>query len=70
MTYKDKKAIVTGGSRGIGYAIAGALVKKGCKVVITGRNGETLKQAAAKKSKGPMKSFGRQSNCLAGWILW
>ncbi|MBR4865314.1 MAG: SDR family oxidoreductase [Clostridia bacterium] len=47
MTYKDKKAIVTGGSRGIGYAIAGALVKKGCKVVITGRNGETLKQAAA-----------------------
>ncbi|MBQ4624103.1 MAG: SDR family NAD(P)-dependent oxidoreductase, partial [Clostridia bacterium] len=33
-----KKAIVTGGSRGIGYAIAKALANEGCTVVITGRN--------------------------------
>ena len=41
MMYKDmfdltgKVAIVTGGSRGIGEAIALALVEFGCKVVLT-----------------------------------
>ena len=44
---EGKKAIVTGASRGIGYAIAKALAEKGCRVVITGRNPETLKQAAS-----------------------
>ena len=42
-----KKAIVTGGSRGIGYAIAKALANEGCTVVITGRNLKTLEKAAA-----------------------
>ena len=41
-----KKAIVTGGRRGIGYTIANKLVQNGCKVVITGRNIKTLKYAA------------------------
>lgn len=45
---KGNKAIVTGASRGIGFAIANELAKNGCSVVITGRNIETLKQAAAK----------------------
>lgn len=43
---KGSKAIVTGGSRGIGYAVAKALVDAGVSVVITGRNAETLKIAA------------------------
>lgn len=43
---KGTKALVTGGSRGIGFAIAKALYKSGCKVVITGRNEQTLKSAA------------------------
>lgn len=43
-----KKAIVTGASRGIGFAIAKALINDGCKVIITGRNEETLKTAAEK----------------------
>lgn len=43
---KGNKAIVTGGSRGIGYAIAKKLAEKGCRVVITGRNIEILKKAA------------------------
>ena len=44
---KGKRAIVTGASRGIGFAIAKALADKGLKVVITGRNMETLRQSAA-----------------------
>lgn len=45
---KGNKAIVTGASRGIGFAIAKELAQNGCTVVITGRNFETLKQAADK----------------------
>ena len=48
---KGNKAIVTGASRGIGFAIAKELAQNGCKVVITGRNKETLKAAAAKIGK-------------------
>lgn len=36
-----KIAIVTGGSRGIGYAIVARLLGEGCKVVFTGRNSKT-----------------------------
>ena len=43
-----KKALVTGASRGIGYAIAKKLSQSGCKVVITGRNLKTLKSVAEK----------------------
>ena len=37
-----KKAIVTGASRGIGFAIAKALAEQGAKVLITGRNKKSL----------------------------
>jgi len=39
-------AVVTGGSRGIGRAIAAALVAKGARVVITGRDQRHLDDAA------------------------
>lgn len=45
---KGNKALITGASRGIGFAIAKALAKSGVKVVITGRNISTLKDAANK----------------------
>lgn len=45
---KGNKAIVTGASRGIGFTIAKELAKNGCSIVITGRNIETLQQAAEK----------------------
>jgi NAD(P)-dependent dehydrogenase (short-subunit alcohol dehydrogenase family) len=38
-------ALVTGGSRGIGYGIAEALVARGDRVCITGRGEEALKEA-------------------------
>ena len=40
-----KVAIVTGGSRGIGLAIAQALVAEGVNVAVTGRNGSQLAAA-------------------------
>jgi NAD(P)-dependent dehydrogenase (short-subunit alcohol dehydrogenase family) len=43
----DKAAIVTGASRGIGLGIARALVARGDRVCITGRNAESLAEAAA-----------------------
>lgn len=41
-----KVALITGASRGIGYGIAEALVARGDRVVITGRNEDALKEAA------------------------
>ncbi|MER6633119.1 SDR family oxidoreductase [Streptomyces sp. NPDC000987] len=43
-----KVALVTGASRGIGYGIAEALVARGDRVCITGRNEEALKEAVDK----------------------
>lgn len=52
-----KTAVVTGGSRGIGYAIAKAFVGAGARVIITARGEETLKAAAA--ALGP-NALGKQ----------
>ena len=43
---QDRVALVTGGSRGIGKAIAGALVAQGAKVALCSRDGEAARQAA------------------------
>ncbi|QKW05368.1 SDR family oxidoreductase [Streptomyces sp. NA04227] len=43
-----RAALVTGASRGIGYGIAQALVARGDRVCITGRNEESLAQAVEK----------------------
>ena len=45
---KDKRALVTGSSRGLGYATALALAKEGCRVAINGR--DEAKVAAAAKT--------------------
>ena len=42
-----KVAIVTGGTRGIGRAIASSLVREGVQVAITGRNEQDVAQAAS-----------------------
>ncbi len=44
---RDKVAIVAGGSRGIGKAVALTLAAEGCRVVLAARGKEPLRQAAA-----------------------
>jgi len=43
---EDKHAVVTGGSRGIGAAIAAEFVRRGARVTIMGRSAETLEEQA------------------------
>ncbi|MDM1071555.1 3-ketoacyl-ACP reductase [Empedobacter brevis] len=50
---KDKKALVTGGSRGLGKAVALALAKEGVHVAVTGRNKKLLEETV-----NEIKSFG------------
>jgi dehydrogenase/reductase SDR family protein 4 len=49
---KDKVALVTGASRGIGRSIAEVFVREGAKVVICGRKQETLDQVAREIGNG------------------
>lgn len=53
-----KKALITGGGRGLGRAVALALASEGVSVAITGRNEETLKQTVAEiESKGVKSAY-------------
>ena len=50
-----KRALVTGSSRGIGYAIAEALASAGAEIIINGRDTEALGLAAEKLAAGGAK---------------
>ncbi|WP_239379928.1 SDR family NAD(P)-dependent oxidoreductase [Frankia sp. CIT1] len=52
-----KVALVTGGSRGIGRAIASRLASEGCRVGICGRDSDALAQAAASLGLGDSDVF-------------
>jgi NAD(P)-dependent dehydrogenase (short-subunit alcohol dehydrogenase family) len=44
---ESQVAVITGGGKGIGYAIARALASEGCNLVITGRSASVLENSAA-----------------------
>ena len=50
-TLEDKTALVTGGSRGIGFMIAQGLVRAGVRVLISSRKAEELEAAAAELAR-------------------
>lgn len=52
--FAGRVAIVTGGSRGIGFATAQRIVAEGGRVVITGRKQPDLEDAAARLSGGDL----------------
>ncbi|MBI2604906.1 MAG: SDR family NAD(P)-dependent oxidoreductase, partial [Deltaproteobacteria bacterium] len=49
--FQDKVALVTGSSRGVGYAIAKRLLQSGAKVVITARGVNRLEESRKKLSQ-------------------
>ncbi len=58
-----KTAIITGGSKGIGYGIAEAMVVKGMNVVITGRDQSALDQVVTRlNEQGPGEVYGVASD--------
>lgn len=56
MDLKGKNAIVTGGGKGLGKAVALALANEGANVAITGRNEENLKSTVAELEQLGVKS--------------
>ncbi len=58
----NKVAVVTGGNSGIGYATAEELIKRGAKVIITGRRADAVQEAAAKLENGTVGITASQSN--------
>src|SRR5260370_4428956 len=52
MNRQGKRALITGGSSGIGFAIAEAMLAKGAQIVITGRRPDVLSTAAKRLRAG------------------
>lgn len=52
MNLKDKKAVVTGGSRGLGLGLVEALVAHGAKVTVVARDGDALAAVHARLDVG------------------
>jgi NAD(P)-dependent dehydrogenase (short-subunit alcohol dehydrogenase family) len=55
---EGKHVLITGGSRGIGYACAQQFLREGCTVSIVGRDGARLQQACAALGGGPQRCGG------------
>jgi len=58
MDYKGQVALITGGTRGIGAAIAEALALQGVNVIVAARNSEEARQKAAKLSGHGIRTLG------------
>ena len=59
MRLEGKGVLVTGGSRGLGAALAGALAGAGARVVVTARDAAALEQVAAR-----LRAGGREVHAL------
>ena len=59
---KDKLAVVTGSTAGIGYAIAEALAREGARVVVNGRTEAAVSEAVAKIGQGALGFAGDLSS--------
>jgi NAD(P)-dependent dehydrogenase (short-subunit alcohol dehydrogenase family) len=65
ITLKNKTALITGGSKGLGLAMAQKMAAAGANVVILARGGDRLQQAQAEIEKGIDKTPGATNQVLA-----
>jgi len=61
-TLKNKTAFITGGSKGIGFGIAQALINEGVNVAITSRSLQVAQDAAKKLSSDKAKALGLKAD--------
>jgi NAD(P)-dependent dehydrogenase (short-subunit alcohol dehydrogenase family) len=64
MRFNGKTVLITGGSSGIGFAVANRIVEEGGRVVITGRNQKAL-ESAAKSLGGKALSFSSDASLVS-----
>lgn len=57
---KDRVILITGGSRGIGYAAAESLVRAGARVVFTGRD-----ESVGREAEGRLRALGGDARFVA-----
>lgn len=68
-----KKALVTGGTRGIGRAIADTLADEGCQVGICARDGEAVRETVADLARKGVRATGQavdvgHKQALQTWV--
>ena len=83
MILQGKRALITGGSSGIGLAIAEAMLAKGAEVAITGRRPDLLAESVRQLRQGGRRvesiaadvstETGRETTlklAWRGWVAW
>lgn len=65
MNFTNKNVIISGGSQGIGLAAAKAFIQHGADVLITGRNPETLRNAAEEINSPNLQTLVADTSDLA-----
>ncbi len=66
---KGKRALVTGGTRGIGRAIALGLAAEGCDVAVCARNAEGVKETVAALRAAEVSAYGEALDVSDGTAL-
>lgn len=72
---QGKKAIVVGGARGIGFAVAEVLAREGCDIALSARGEDSVKDAVASLSRYGTKVIGKPVNVRKAdeykeWLAW